>query len=188
MDIDYTKQLNAIVRGLSQREAFPAWVITLLSLLVGFILGLVAEPIKAWITGRFRLRQLRKIVLGELTKNIQALDNALKIYDENASNPLFNDREFRNVVQNRVTKSAYEAAQKEIYTYYQLPEQVWIDNFYASLNRLALESNDSFYVADSLSLTSQLVASFYLYVKDRPDTNKIISRVAPESIRLRIMP
>src|SRR5260370_7488554 len=95
---DYTAQLNKLIQVLSQKESIPAWGIALLGAGVGFILALVAEPIKAWIGRLLQLKRLRKVVLAEVLRNIRILQNALDTYYRNNSQPQSHAYNFRNVV------------------------------------------------------------------------------------------
>ena len=62
---DYSSQLNAIARALSQPST-PAWKISLLSASVGLLIGLIAQPFVLLIKERFELRRMRFVLYREL--------------------------------------------------------------------------------------------------------------------------
>jgi hypothetical protein len=46
MPPDYTKQLDQIIQALSHHEAIPSWVTGLIGTAVGFLLSLIADPVR----------------------------------------------------------------------------------------------------------------------------------------------
>ncbi len=57
---NYTPQLEAIVKALSRHELIPGW---LLGAIAGFVLAMLAEPVKAWIQRRIAIRRVEHILI-----------------------------------------------------------------------------------------------------------------------------
>jgi hypothetical protein len=76
MTPDYSQQLNAIVQALN-RPSTPAWQVAVLSALLGFIGGLLAQPLLLIIQERFSLHRMRSVLYRELADLFSAVDTVM---------------------------------------------------------------------------------------------------------------
>ncbi len=63
---NYSPQLEAIAQALNHHEVIPGWF---LGTVLGFGLGLFAEPVKSWIQKRLSRRRAERLLLAEVKAN-----------------------------------------------------------------------------------------------------------------------
>jgi hypothetical protein len=81
---DYTPQLTQIVQALSHQDAFPSWLTGLIGVVVGFLLSLLAEPIRIALAKR----RIETAIIREISAMIFTLRN-FSPKDQDAAPPTF---------------------------------------------------------------------------------------------------
>jgi hypothetical protein len=129
---DYSHQLDAIARALSQPST-PAWLIAVLSALLGLIGGLLAQPLLLLIKEVFDRHRMRLVLYRELSDLFSIVDSVMSFKELPVSDlHRWQESQLRELMSFEGEK--YLRQKPDLYM--QLPERFAADACYRHLHRI----------------------------------------------------
>jgi hypothetical protein len=145
------------------------------------ITACVAEPLKIFVSNRFKRRQLRRIIVMEIISNLRWLHKLHK--GGNLLDPS-EQGNFGDPTCLSSTRAAYDNSVREFYLYYQLSEHEWVDGFYSSLQKLTRVEDRIRPMELACEMESQCIA----YLQRHPGTWSLVGADSPLFLRKQIRP